>query len=98
MPYRVRPAQVLQGVGAVLVVTAAVAVAGTHGGVGARLPLLMLAAVAPAFSGRAPRRELRGAEEALAALAAGLAGVAGARAGAPRGGRAPPPAAVAAGF
>src|SRR4051812_29553777 len=96
MPYRVRPAQVLQGVGAVLVVTAAVAVAGSYGGVGARLPLMVRAAVAAVFSVRAQRRELRGAEETLAACAGGLAVVAGAWAGTLRVGSAIPLAAVAA--
>ena len=73
LPYRVRPPQVLLGVGAVLLVSAGAAVASAHGGIPARVLLLVLAGVAAGFSLRAARGRLRSSEETLAAAAAGLA-------------------------
>jgi hypothetical protein len=73
LPYRVRPPQVLLGVGAVLLVGAGAAVASAYGGVPARVLLLALAAAAAAASLRADRGRLRSSEETLAASAAGLA-------------------------
>ncbi|WP_448628027.1 SCO7613 C-terminal domain-containing membrane protein [Geodermatophilus sp. URMC 64] len=72
LPYRARPLQVLLGVGAVLVVSAAAAVVGAFGGVAARLALLLLAVVAAAFSLLAALEGLRSTEETLAACAAGV--------------------------
>jgi hypothetical protein len=73
LPYRARPAQVLLGVGAVLLVSAGAAVASAYGGLPARLLLVALAAAAATFSVRAARAGLRSSEETLAASAAGLA-------------------------
>ena len=73
LPYRARPAQVLLGVGAVLLVSAGAAVASAYGGLPARLLLVALAAAAGTFSVRAARAGLRSSEETLAASAAGLA-------------------------
>src|SRR4051794_24727381 len=70
---RARPAQVLLGVGAVLLVTAGAAVAATYGGIAARVLLLALAVTAATFSLRAARSGLRASEGTLAASAAGLA-------------------------
>src|SRR3954447_2332655 len=92
LPYRARPLQVLLGVGAVLVVSAAAAVVGAYGGLTARVPLLLLARVAAGFSLLATLQALRSTEETLAACAAGLALTASALGG----GGSVPPAAVAA--
>jgi hypothetical protein len=81
-PYRVRPLQVLLGVGAVLLVSAGAAVASTYGGVPVRLLLVALAVTIAGFSYRAARAGLRSSEETLAASAAGL-GVAGSDLGGP---------------
>jgi hypothetical protein len=72
LPYRARPPQVLLGVGAVLVVSAAAAVASTYGGSPARALLLVLAVGTAGFSLRAARARLRSSEEVLAASTAGL--------------------------
>jgi len=74
---RARPPQVLLGVGAVLLVSAAAAVASVHGGIAVRVLLVVLAGAATWFSVRAARGGLRSSEEVLAACAAALA-VAGA--------------------
>ena len=76
LPYRARPAQVLLGVGAVLLVTAGAAVASAYGGAPARILLLALAGTVAWFSLRAARARLRSSEEILAASAAALALVA----------------------
>jgi hypothetical protein len=73
LPDRVRPPQVLLGVGAVLLVTAGAAVAAAYGGFTAMVVLIPLAATAAAFSLRSARTGLRASEETLAACAAGLA-------------------------
>jgi hypothetical protein len=73
LPYRTRPAQVLLGVGAVLLVSAGAAVASAYGGIAARLLLLVLAGLTSWFSLRAARMRLRSSTEVLAASAAGLA-------------------------
>ncbi|MCW2634330.1 MAG: hypothetical protein JWQ99_697 [Blastococcus sp.] len=73
LPDRVRPPQVLLGVGAVLLVTAGAAVAASYGGIAARILLLALAATATVFSLRGGRSGLRSSEEVLAACAAALA-------------------------
>ncbi|UOY02128.1 SCO7613 C-terminal domain-containing membrane protein [Blastococcus sp. PRF04-17] len=68
-----RPPQVLLAVGAVLLVSAGAAVASAYGGLGIRLLLLALAAVAGVTALGAARTRLRSSQEALAACAAGLA-------------------------
>ncbi len=73
LPSRARPPQVLLGVGAVLLVGAGAATASAFGGPGARILLLVLAAVVAGFALRAARDELRSSEEVLAASATGLA-------------------------
>ncbi|SOD98851.1 SCO7613 C-terminal domain-containing membrane protein [Blastococcus haudaquaticus] len=73
LPYRARPPQVLLGVGAVLLVSAAATVASAYGGGPVRVLLLALAAVAAGASLRAARSRLRSSEETLAASAAALA-------------------------
>jgi hypothetical protein len=73
LPDRVRPPQVLLGVGAFLLVTAGAVVASAYGGVTALVVLIPLAATATAFSLRAARAGLRASEATLAACAAGLA-------------------------
>jgi hypothetical protein len=80
-PYRSRPPQVLLAVGAVLLVTAAAALASEFGGALAQLPLLLLAAAAAAASLRATAGGLRSSAETLAACTAGLALVAGTASG-----------------
>ncbi|MGY1805309.1 SCO7613 C-terminal domain-containing membrane protein [Blastococcus sp. SYSU D00922] len=98
LPYRARPAQVLLGVGAVLLVSAGAAVASAYGGGPVRVLLLVLAAGTAWFSVRAARTGLRSSEETLAASTAGLA-LAGSDLGAPVLGGAPGWAALlAAGF
>src|SRR3954468_21558526 len=81
LPYRARPPQVLLGVGAVLVISAAAAVVGAYGGIAARFPLLLLAVAAAGCSLLASLQALRSTEETLAACAAGLALSAGALGG-----------------
>jgi hypothetical protein len=76
LPYRVRPLQVLLGVGAVLVVAAAAAVAGAYGGPYARIVFAVLAVIAAALSLVSALDGLRSTEETLAACASGLALVA----------------------
>jgi hypothetical protein len=73
LPLRARPPEVLLGVGAVLLVSAAAGVVSAHGGVVVRALLVTLAAVAAWFSVRAARNRLRSSQEVLAACAAGLA-------------------------
>ena len=73
LPDRVRPTQVLLGVGAVLLVTAGAVVAAAYGGLAARALLVALAVTATGFALRAARTRLRASEETLAASAAGLA-------------------------
>jgi hypothetical protein len=73
LPYRARPPQILLGVGAVLLVSAAVAVASVHGGLVVRGLLVALAGAAGWVSLRAGRNQLRSSEEVLAACAAALA-------------------------
>ena len=73
LPDRVRPSQVLLGVGAVLLVLSGAVVAAAYGGVTAAVVLIPLAATATAFSLRAARAGLRTSEEMLAACAAALA-------------------------
>ena len=80
--YRVRPPQVLLGVGAVLLVSAGAAVASTWGGAPVRLLLIALAVAIAGLSFRAARAGLRSSEETLAAAAAGL-GIAGGDLGGP---------------
>ncbi|SFF88829.1 SCO7613 C-terminal domain-containing membrane protein [Blastococcus tunisiensis] len=82
LPYRVRPPQVLLGVGAVLLVSAGGAVASAYGGNPVRLLLLGLAGAAVWHSLRAARARLRSSEETLAASAVGLV-LSGAELGAP---------------
>jgi len=82
LPDRVRPPQVLLGVGAVLTVTAGASVAAAYGGIPARVLLLALAGAATALSLRGARSGLRSSEETFAACAAGLA-LAGSSAGGP---------------
>src|SRR3954453_17561247 len=81
LPYRARPPQVLLGVGAVLVISAAAAVVGAYGGIAARFPLPLLAVAAAGGSLLASLQALRSTEETLAACAAGLALSAGALGG-----------------
>jgi hypothetical protein len=73
LPYRARPPQVVLAVGAVLVVTAAAALASAHGGVLAQVLLLAMAAGVAAASVWATGAGLRSSAETLAASAAGLA-------------------------
>jgi hypothetical protein len=73
LPDRLRPPQVLLGVGAVLLVTAAAVVASAHGGTAARVLLLALAVTAAGLSLGGARTGLRSSEETFAACAAGLA-------------------------
>ncbi|MFL6097281.1 MAG: hypothetical protein ACJ71Y_17660, partial [Blastococcus sp.] len=82
LPDRARPPQVLLGVGAVLLVSAAAAVASAYGGAPVRALLLALATTAAGFSLRAARGRLPSSEEVLAASATGLA-LAGTELGAP---------------
>jgi hypothetical protein len=82
LAYRARPAQVLLGVGAVLVVGAGAAVASAYGGLLVRALLVVLAGAATWFSLRAARNRLRSSQEVLAACGAGLA-VAGISPGGP---------------
>ena len=70
---RARPPQVLLGVGAVLLVSAAAAVVSAHGGLLVRSLLIALAGAATWFSVRAARHRLRSSQEVLAACGAGLA-------------------------
>ena len=72
LPLRVRPPQVLLGVGAALTVTAGAAVASSAGGSWARWLLLVLALVAAALSLGTAGSGLRSSEETFAACAAGL--------------------------
>ena len=72
LPARLRPPQVLLGVGAVLLVAAGLAGPSLAGGA-ARLGLLLLALVAGCASAWAARARLRSTEEACAAAAAALA-------------------------
>ncbi|SOC49885.1 hypothetical protein SAMN05660748_2619 [Blastococcus aggregatus] len=98
LPSRVRPPQVLLGVGAVLLVSAGAAVVAASGGAGARLLVLALAAVAAGFAVRADRHRLHSSAETLAASAAGLA-LAGSDLGSPASGGNPlPPLALAGAF
>ena len=98
LPYRIRPVQVLLGVGAVLLVSAGAAVASAYGGGPARFLLLALAATTTWFSLRAARMRLRSSEETLAAATVGLA-VAGADlGGSPFGGNPGAAAVLAIGF
>jgi hypothetical protein len=90
---RARPALVLLGVGAVLLVSAGAAVAWAYGGGPARLLLLALAATAAGFSLRAAWTGLRSSEEILAACATGL-GLAAGDLGRPELGGTPGPAVV----
>jgi hypothetical protein len=76
LPYRTRPPQVLLGVGAVLLVTAAAVLASTYGGAVAQPVLLVLTASTAALSLRASAARLRSSAETLAGCAAGL-GLAG---------------------
>jgi hypothetical protein len=71
IPDRVRPLQVVLGVGAILLVSAGAALASAYGGPWARALLLALAAGAAGFSLRFAG--LRSSAEALAAAAAALA-------------------------
>jgi hypothetical protein len=71
LPYRVRPLQVVLGVGAVLLVTAAAALASVYGGPWARGLVLVLAAAAAGCALHFVR--LPNSTEALAAAAAALA-------------------------
>ncbi|MCU1668400.1 MAG: hypothetical protein JWP40_1327 [Blastococcus sp.] len=73
LPYRVRPPQVLLGVGATLLVTAAATVASVSGGSAADWALIVLATVSAALSLGASRTKLHSSEVTLAACAAGLA-------------------------
>jgi hypothetical protein len=73
LPYRARPLQVLLAVGAVLVVTAAVAVVSGPGGAAARVPLLALAVVTAGLSVGAAWSGLRSTEETLGACCLGFA-------------------------
>jgi hypothetical protein len=88
LPSRARTPQVLLGVGAVLLVSAGAATASAFGGPGARVLLLVLAAVVAGFALRAARDELRSSEEVLAASATGLALSGSAIGGSPLGGTA----------
>ncbi len=98
LPSRVRPPQVLLGVGAVLLVSAGAAVVASSGGTGARLLVLALAAVAAGFAVRADRHRLRSSAETLAASAAALA-LAGSDLGSPASSGNPlPPLALAGAF
>src|SRR3954465_4247427 len=89
-PYRARPPQVLLGVGALLVVSCAAALAGALGGepgrvgVGpaaggepARVGLVLAAAAAAAWSVRSALRPLPSSAETLAACAVALALIGG---------------------
>jgi hypothetical protein len=81
LPYRVRPPQILLGVGAVLLVSAGAAVVSAHGGLWTRALLLLLACGAGAVSLVTARARLRSAPEVLAATAAALALIGSAPAG-----------------
>jgi hypothetical protein len=81
LPYRVRPSQVLLGVGAVLLVSAGAAIASAYGGGWARALLLLLAGVAAGCAVSAARARLRSSAETLGAAATGLALAAAAPAG-----------------
>ena len=72
LPYRARPPQVLLVVGAVLLVSAGIAVAATWDGPWARVSVLGLAVVAAGASIAADRADLRSSAETFAASAAGL--------------------------
>ena len=72
LPLRVRPPQVLLGVGAAVTVTAGAVVASSAGGNWARWSLLILAMIAAALSLGTAGRGLRSSEETFAACAAGL--------------------------
>ncbi|MGY1796491.1 SCO7613 C-terminal domain-containing membrane protein [Geodermatophilus sp. SYSU D00525] len=72
LPARLRPPQVLLGVGVVLLVAAALAGPSLVGGV-ARIGVLLLALVAACAAAWAARARLRSTEEACAAAAAALA-------------------------
>lgn len=76
LPLRARPPQVLLGVGATLLVTAAAAVAGAYGDGWAHTALLAGAAIAAGWSLRATTLSLRSSAETFAACAAAL-GLAG---------------------
>src|SRR3954464_13677083 len=67
LPYRVRPPQILLGVGAVLLVSAGAAVVSAHGGPWTRALLLVLAVAAAGGSLLAARSGLRTSPEVLAA-------------------------------
>ena len=82
LPYRARPAQVLLGVGAVLLVGAGAATASSHGGLLVHALLVVLAGAATWSSLRADRNGLRSSREVLAACGAALA-VAGVSVGGP---------------
>lgn len=73
LPYRVRPPQVLLGVGAVLLASAGATVASAYGGSWARALLVVLAGVAAGLALQAARARLRSSAETLAASATGLA-------------------------
>jgi hypothetical protein len=73
LPYRTRPPQVLLAVGAVLLVTAAVALASAYGGALAQVLLLAAAVGVAALAWWAARARLRSSAETLAACSAGLA-------------------------
>jgi hypothetical protein len=93
LPYRARPPQVLLGVGAVLLVSAAAAAASAYGGTPVRVLLLVLAGVAARASVHAAGSRLRSSEEIFAGSAAALALV-GTDLGAPLLGAAPGSAAL----
>src|SRR4051812_27887642 len=76
-PYRARPPQVLLGVGALLVVSCAAALAGALGGEPARVGLVLAAAAAAAWSVRSALRPLPSSAETLAACAVALALIGG---------------------
>jgi hypothetical protein len=73
LPYRARPPQVLLGVGAVLLVSAAATAVSTDGGLLVRGLLVVVAGTATWFALRAARLRLRSSQEVLAASGAGLA-------------------------
>src|SRR3954463_8428695 len=77
LPYRARPPQVLLGVGALLVVSCAAALAGALGGEPARIGLLLAAAAAAAGAVGGAGRPLPGSAETLAACAVALALIGG---------------------
>src|SRR4051794_4512860 len=72
LPYRTRPPHVLLGVGAVLLVTAAAALASAYAGALAPLLLLLAGAGMASLSLRASDARLRSSAGTLAACAAGL--------------------------